>query len=305
MAGVAQSGIGRRGPVVNTFSIVARDLETGEMGVAVASKFLAAGAVVPWLAAEVGAMAVQAFPDLTYGPRGLAMMREGLSAGETLDRLLAADPERDVRQVGVVDRHGGVAAHSGKACIDWAGCRTGEGYSCQGNILTGPETVDAMAEAFERTAGALPARLLAALLAGDAAGGDRRGRQSAGLVVVKTGGGYLGTSDTAVDLRVDDAPDPCQELHRLLGLHDFYFGSSPPANKLKIAGELAGEIQDILARAGYDAGKRRGEMDAADLAALEDLVATENLEERVDLKGLTLDPPALDFLRQKFAAAGD
>ena len=161
------TGSNRDAVFLNTFSIVARDRETGDLGVAVASKFLAVGAVVPWVAAGVGAMAIQAYPDLTYGPRGLEMMRQGSSAREALDQLIAGDPARDVRQVGVVDARGGIGAHSGGACIPWAGHRIGEGYSCQGNILVGAETIEAMAETFEGAAGELSSRLLAALCAGD------------------------------------------------------------------------------------------------------------------------------------------
>ncbi len=292
----------REGVFLNTFSIVARDPETGDLGVAVASKFLAVGAVVPWVAAEVGAMAIQAYPDLTYGPRGLEMMREGLSAKDALDKLIAADPDKDVRQVGAVDARGGVSAYSGGSCIAWAGHHVGESYCCQGNILVGAETLEAMAETFEGAAGELSSRLLAALCAGDRAGGDNRGKQAAALIVVRKNGGYLGTSDVLVDLRVDDESDPCTELQRLHGLHRFYFGTSPAAKKLKIEGDLVRELQEILARAGYYAGELHGDIDRATKSALEALVVTENLEERIDLKQLTMDPPALQFIRDRYIA---
>ena len=235
---------------INTFSIVARDPGNGDLGLAVASKFLAAGAVVPWLAAEVGVMAVQALPAEACGPRGLEMLRQGRTAPETLEALMAADPGRDLRQVAIVDAQGAVAVHSGPSCMDWAGHQAGDGYSCQGNILTGEEVVAAMAAAFEGADGELSSRLVAALLAGDRAGGDRRGRQSAALRVVRKGGGYMGSSDNLVDLRVDDAPDPCGELARLHELQRFYFGDSPPGERMAITGELARELRDILARAG-------------------------------------------------------
>ena len=288
---------------VNTFSIVARDPENGDLGVAVASKFLAAGAVVPWMETGVGAVAVQAFPDLTYGPRGLTMMREGLSAKETLDRLIAADPDKEVRQAGVVDAQGMVSAHTGESCIPWAGHRVGKSYSCQGNILVGPEVVDAMAEAFESAVGELSSRLLAAVGAGDLAGGDRRGKQSAALFVVRKNGGYLGTSDVLVDLRVDDAQEPCGELRRIYDLHQFYFGSSPDEEKLMIEGELVLELQEILTHLGYYSCDSTGELDEETKSALDRLSATENLEERLDLDRLTIDPPALQFIRDRFGAA--
>ena len=166
---------------IATFSIVATDLAIGDVGVAVASKFLAAGAVVPWAAAGAGAVATQAFANASYGPEGLSMMRAGASAAETMRRLIADDPDRDRRQVGLVDARGGAAAHTGKDCFAWAGHIVGERFACQGNILASEETVNAMAASFRSSQGALVERLLAALTAGEAAGGDRRGRQSAAL----------------------------------------------------------------------------------------------------------------------------
>ena len=286
--------------VLNTFSIVARDPGNGDLGIAVASKFLAVGAMVPWAGAEVGAMATQAHPDLTYGPRGLEMMCGGLSAGDTLAKLIAADPDRGIRQVGAVDARGGATAHTGDACIPWAGHLVGNGYSVQGNMLVGAETLRAMARTFEDTGGDLSSRLLAALFAGDGAGGDKRGKQGAAVYVVRKDGGYGGTADVLVDLRVDDAPDPCGELQRLHGLHRFYFGSSPEAEKLRIEGDLVRELQDILLRAGYYAGEITGVFDRNTKTALEHLVVTENFEERVDLDRLTMDPPALRFIRENF-----
>lgn len=292
-----------RGMCLNTFSIVARDPENGDLGVAVASKFPAAGAVVPWMATGVGAMAIQAFPDLTYGPRGLDMMREGLSAKETLDALVAADPDKDIRQVGIVDARGGVSAHSGSSCLSWAGHRVGKSYSCQGNILVGAEVVEAMTEAFEGAEGELSSRLLTALCAGDLAGGDRRGKQSAALFVLRKNGGYRGTCDVLVDLRVDDAPDPCGELQRLYGLHQFHFGSSPETDKLRIEGKLVRELQEILTGTGYYGGDITGELGEDTKIALDNFISIENLEERINLDRLTIDPPALQFIREKFGHA--
>jgi uncharacterized Ntn-hydrolase superfamily protein len=293
------------GPFLSTFSIAARDPDNGDLGVAVASKFLAVGAVVPWVEAGVGAMAIQAHPDLTYGPRGLELMRGGASAADTLGQLIAADPDRAIRQVGVVDASGGVAAHTGESCIPWAGNRAGETYTCQGNILTGAETLDAMAEVYEGTGGALSARLVAALSAGDRVGGDSRGRQGAAVYVVRKAGGYGGSTDVLVDLRVDDAPDPCAELRRLYALHRLYFESSPENEKLKIEGDLARELQEILARAGYRDGEASGTFDPESRNALDRLVGTENFEERVDMKRLTIDPPVLAYLRDRFGAGKD
>jgi uncharacterized Ntn-hydrolase superfamily protein len=287
---------------INTFSIIARDPLNGDLGLAVASKFLAAGAVVPWIAAGVGVMAVQALPGAQCGPRGLEMMRDGMSGPQMLDHLMAADPGRDQRQVAVVDALGATGAHTGASCMAWAGHQVGDGYSCQGNILVGAETIAAMAEAFEGSEGELSNRLLAALCAADLAGGDKRGRQSAALVVARRDAGYMGSSDMLVDLRVDDAHDPCRELRRLHGLHRFYFGTSPSTEMLKIEGDLACEIQDLLIRAGYYAGEPNGDIDEATKIALEAFVTIENLEERVDLDRLMIDPPALRFMRDRDAA---
>jgi uncharacterized Ntn-hydrolase superfamily protein len=276
-----------------TFSIVACDVEAGQMGVAVASKFLAVGAVVPWLEAGVGAIATQALANTRYGPDGLLLMREGASAREALDVLLAADGGRDDRQAGVVDASGRSATHTGQSCMTWAGGRTGPGYAAQGNILTGPGVVDAIAEAYEGSSGALAERLLSALAAGDAAGGDRRGRQSAAIAVVALGGGYGGNDDNLVDLRVDDHPAPVGELRRLYDIHILLTGTTPEEQKLPLVGELAGEVRDLLARAGYPS--EPGEEGLG--AALRAFVGTENLEARWWLGEQRLDPVVFEHLR--------
>ncbi|MEO0249829.1 MAG: DUF1028 domain-containing protein [candidate division WOR-3 bacterium] len=206
----------RRGE--GTFSIVAFDPTTGDLGVAVASKFLAVGSVVPWAEAGVGAIATQAFGNTTYGPRGLALLKRKLTPEEVIQRLTREDKNREQRQVGIVDAKGRAATYTGKRCIPWAGGLTGKGYAVQGNILTGEEVVKAMAQAFERAKGELAERLLTALKAGEQAGGDSRGKQSAALLVVRKGGGYAGYNDRYVDLRVDDHPNPIPELERLLKL---------------------------------------------------------------------------------------
>jgi len=208
------------GEPVATFSIVAYDPDTGELGVAVESRFFAVGSVVPWAKAGVGAIATQSFANTTFGPKGLELLGNGLPAQETLDILVKGDPQSGQRQVGIVDGKGRAATWTGAKCNPWAGGRTGKNYTAQGNILTGKEVVEAMASTFEATAGLpLADRLVKALAAGQAAGGDSRGQQSAALLVVRDKGGYGGYSDRYIDLRVDDSPRPIEELQRLLVLH--------------------------------------------------------------------------------------
>ncbi len=229
-------------------------------------------------------------------------MAAGKSAQETLDRLLANDDDRDHRQIGLVDAQGNAAAHTGPDCFEWAGHRTGPGYTCQGNILTGAETLDAMAQAFETTTGELAERLVAALAAGDAAGGDRRGKQSAAVQVVKPGGGYGGDNDRYLDLRVDDHPDPVTRLAELRKLHHLYFGSTPEAQLLRITPELAAELQTMLVQHGYYRGPVNGQWDEAAIQAFWAFVGTENLEERwTPDDPQRLDPVILDFIRARFA----
>lgn len=284
-----------------TFSIVAHDPAENAWGVAVASKFLAAGALVSWARAGAGAVATQALARVSAGPQGLELLAAGLSADEALDRLLRDDPQRAHRQIGLVDAQGRAAAFTGEECLPWAGHRLGQGYTCQGNILTGPETLDAMAAAFEVTAGDLAGRLVAALRAGDAAGGDRRGRQSAAVLVVKPGGGYGGDTDRYLDLRVDDDPDPVNRLVGLLELHRLYFGSTAPEKHLPIDATLARELQAMLARHGYYRGPVNGQWDEASIAAFWQFVGTENLEERWSPDDPhRLDPVVLDFIRARF-----
>lgn len=231
-----------------TFSIVAKD--GSQWGVAVASKFLAVGAAVPAARWDVGAIATQSFANLAYRPDGLHMLAEGSTAQQTLDALTEADAIREQRQAGVVDREGRAATWTGAECNPWAGGRTGKGWAAQGNILTGPEVVDALVSTYESTAGSLAQRLTAALLAADRAGGDLRGRQSAALLVVSEGGGYGGGSDVQVDLRVDDHPDPVVELGRLLELHTLYFGK--PEQTLPLEGDLAEEVAAKLRVLGHE-----------------------------------------------------
>lgn len=273
---------------VHTFSIVACDLERGEWGVAVASRFLAVGALCAWAQAEVGAVATQSWIKASHGEHGLGLMSEGLSAPEALERLLAADEGEAQRQLALIDREGRTATHTGDRCIGWAGDRTGEGYAVQGNMLASGETITALAETFESTPElSLGDRLMRALAAGDAAGGDRRGKQAAALLVVGAGRGY-GGADIAVDLRVDDHPEPVAELERLFELHELYFGSTPEDRWIPVDDGLRGELVDRLGALGHASG---------DLAAdLETWAGIVNLEERV--RGADrIDPVVLDYLR--------
>lgn len=267
---------------------------------AVASKFLAVGSIVPWTEPGAGAVATQALANATYGRRGLRLLRDGLSAEPALERLLADDPEREQRQVGLAGLDGSSAAYTGPRCHPWAGHRVGEGFACQGNILAGREVVDSMVAAFLAASGTLQHRLLRSLEAGDSAGGDRRGRQSAALRVERSGGGYQGLSDVVADLRVDDAAEPVAELGRLLELNDLYFGRSPASDKFA----LRGEVMDELARLSVRAGKPLpGKADIGDpqvREVLEAFIGTENLEDRVDFERLTIDRPALEYLRKAF-----
>ncbi len=281
--------------VVATFSIVASDPDTEALGVAVQSKFLAVGAVVPWARAGVGAVATQALANYNYGPRGLELMGRGATARETVEALISSDDEREHRQLGVVDAAGRAATFTGGECFEWAGGITGEHYAAQGNILVGRETVEALARTFEDTRGELAGRLLAALDAGQRAGGDSRGKQSAALLVVREGGGYGGDNDRVVDLRVDDHPEPIRELLRLRGLHVLYFGETKPDDVVAVDGEVGREVAASLQRLGY---LDEGADDEALLDALSAFIRTENFEEREQERGY-LDRAVLEFMKEK------
>jgi uncharacterized Ntn-hydrolase superfamily protein len=287
--------------VPSTFSIVACDLNEKAWGIAVSSKFLAVGAVVPWAQAGSGAVATQSYANTTFGSRGLELMGSGLTAADTLDRLLADDPQPEQRQVGLVDSHGGSASYTGKACLPWAGGLTGDGFSIQGNILVGEQVVQSMASAFtlDRTS-SLVFRLYQALLAGDRAGGDRRGRQSAAILVVKPAGGYGGFNDRWVDYRVDDHPDPVVRLGELLEYHELYFGKSPVEDQAVLGGKDLGRLQTIMNKLGYYSGKTSGNLDAPTRKALRAFLGNENFEERVDLLTGHIDKPVLSFLLKKY-----
>lgn len=285
---------------VHTFSIVAHAPQENSWGVAVASKFLAVGAVVPYAKAGVGAVATQSLANLSYGEQGLALMAQGLDASETLARLTTADDLREHRQAGIVDARGQAATFTGSSCMPWAGGLSGAGYAIQGNILAGEQVIEAMASAYLEAGGELAERLHAALLAGDRAGGDRRGRQSAALLVVKPEGSYGGFTDRYLDLRVDDHPDPVPELGRLLQLHHLFLGKSEPEERITIDVALAKELQALLKRLGYYRGEADGAWDLATREAFAAFVGTENLEERVNVEQALIDPPALDYIRGRF-----
>jgi uncharacterized Ntn-hydrolase superfamily protein len=276
--------------LVATYSIVACDLHAGHWGVAVQSKFLAVGSVVPWAEPHVGAIATQSYANPRYGPEGLALLREGLSAQETIDALVAADDGRAQRQVGAVDAQGHAATFTGDECLDWAGGRTGDGYAAQGNILVSEATVDALALTFERNAGApLAERLIECLAAAQAAGGDRRGQQSSSLLVVEKDGGYAKLSDVVVDLRVDDHLHPIPELRRLYDLHEALFGTTPESEWVDVDDALAEELRERLADLGYE-----GDLEQV----FADWAGAANFEERVD--GVErIDPVVLDALRRQ------
>ena len=272
-------------PRPSTYSIVACDLHAGQWGVAVQSKFLAVGSVVPWAEPHAGAIATQSYANPRYGPDGLALLRDGKSAQETIDALVAADDGRAERQVGIVDGHGRGASFTGDECLDWAGGRVGDCYAAQGNILVSGDTVDAMARTFESTTGRpLAERLLDCLDSAQEAGGDRRGQQSAALLVVAAGQGFAGYSDKLVDLRVDDHRRPLDELRRLHGIHQELFGRTPRNRWIEVDDGLRVELSDRLAVLGYE--------------RLEDWAGVENLEERVEGED-AIDPVVLARLRER------
>jgi uncharacterized Ntn-hydrolase superfamily protein len=312
-----------------TYSIVALDPASGDLGVAVQSKFLAVGAVVPWATAGVGAVATQSFANVTFGPGGLARMASGMSAPQALERLIAADPLRSQRQVGIIDAHGGAASHTGGSCFAWAGGLTGPGFAAQGNILAGSSVVDGLVDTLVAGGRPFPELLVACLAAADAQGGDRRGRESASLLVVRAGGGYGGANDRWVDLRVDHDDDPIGQLGRLLDLQRLYLDRPAVADLAPVNEGLATELRTLLssigaepggrfanvyqpmnpeaAPAGADTGERPmtgtpqalpSNWDADWQGALWDWMGVENLEERSSAPGW-IDPRVLTVLRER------
>ena len=285
----------------STFSIVAYSPHETAWGIAVASKFPAVGAVVPWARAGAGAVATQSYANTSLGPNGLGLMESGVSAEDALRQLLDSDTEAGHRQVGFVDKTGGSATFTGASCHEWASGATGDGFAAQGNILTGPEVIDAMVEEYNRASGELTGRLYKALLAGDRAGGDRRGRQSAAILVVKEGAGYAGFNDRWIDYRVDDHADPVVRLGELLQLHELYFGSSSSNQQIPLQGEPLADLQKIMTRLGYYSGPLDGTYSAATRTALESFIGNENFEERTNFDAGLMDLPIFEYLIEHFA----
>jgi uncharacterized Ntn-hydrolase superfamily protein len=304
-------------PFTSTFSIVGIDLENGDVGVAVQSKFPNVRPVVPWAEAGVGAIATQSFVNVSYGPKGLALLRNGATAEETLRILIANDSARDSRQVGIVDAKGGSASWTGRECFDWAGGITGssvggkgeiivgKGFAAQGNILVGKETVEALARTFQETKGTLADRLVAALVAAGKAGGDRRGEESAALLVKRKGAGYDGTTDDLIDISIYDHPKPLQELERIYQLHKLYYFRTDPKNLIKIDAAICKELQTILSSKAYKgfefyAGPLSGIFDAKTKKALQDFMGWENYDVRIRDDD-QIDKEVLVDIRKNFA----
>ncbi|MYL35337.1 DUF1028 domain-containing protein [Pontibacillus yanchengensis] len=282
--------------LVATFSVVGYDPATGEIGVAVQSKFLGVGSVVPWAKAGVGAVATQSLANPSYGPRGLSLLEQGVEPEEVIKHLINEDSGRDMRQVGIVDARGGSATYTGVNCYSYAGGHASDNYAVQGNILVGVETIQAMAEAFEKTSGSLANRLLKSLNEGQQAGGDKRGKQSAALYVVKEQGGYGGYNDRFIDLRVDDHEDPIRELYRIYHLQQLYFGVTKEENIAEIKGEVKEELREQLKRLGYIPT-----VHVVDSILYKNFTAflhRENFEERELEEGL-IDLEVLDFMKYK------
>jgi uncharacterized Ntn-hydrolase superfamily protein len=286
-------------PRFGTFSIVAADPEIGSWGVAVQSKFISVGAVVPWAEAKVGALATQARANVTYGPRGLELLRKGRRASEVVKALIEPDPGRATRQLGVVDRTGESAAYTGEKCPDWAGHVTGHRFACQGNILFSKEVVEAMARSFERTPGDLPEKLLASLAAGQREGGDRRGMQAASLLVVRSQGGYEKGSDRWVDIRIDEHPSPIEELRRVFRIYDLtLLEREEPSSLLPIEGEVALRVQRALSVLGYYSGPMGGAWDGKSRLAYLRYIEENNFENKAR-DGKEVWPSVLSYLEER------
>jgi uncharacterized Ntn-hydrolase superfamily protein len=279
---------------IATYSIVGLDPDTGEIGVAVQSKFPCVGSAVPWVDSKVGAVATQAWCNTSFGPRGLALLGEGKSPQEAVDILVASDEGQMHRQFGIVDMQGRSATFTGEECMYWAGGIAGENFACQGNILVGADTVKAMADAFHTVKGDLAERLTSALLAAEKAGGDSRGMQAAALYIAKEGGGYGGYNDRFIDIRVDEHPDPINELRRILELYRILFYRTKPENLIAIEGETQAYILGVLRDGGYYDGED-GPWDEAMQKALDTFYSTENFEERMAAFG-KIDREVIDYL---------
>lgn len=286
---------------IATFSIVAYDKDENAWGIAVASKFPAVGAVVPWARAGEGAVATQSYANTTYGPLGLELMASGVSAEEALTQLVNEDEDKKLRQAGFVDANGNAATFTGEDCMEWAGGLVGDGFCVQGNILTGPEVIEQMADAYRNSDQLeFPERLVKTLSAGDQAGGDRRGRQSAAILVVKPEGGYAGFNDRWVDYRVDDHEIPIPRLADLLDLHRLYFGESGTEDRLEIKGETAQKLNEIMMRLGYLPKDLSAIPDEDLQAALRKFIGNENFEDRTDFDSGHIDRPVYEYLIKKY-----
>lgn len=285
----------------STFSIVAFDPRVNELGIAVESKFLSVGAVVPWAKAGVGVIATQSWANTSFGPRGLRMLKQGMTPKQVGAKLVANDKGAAQRQFGIVDAKGRAFTYTGKGCYDWAGGVIGKNFAAQGNILARAAVVDALANTFEKTPGALAERLVAALMAGQAAGGDRRGQESAALLVVRPKGGYGGYNDRYIDLRVDDQATPIDELKRLLDLHHLYLGKTNPNDVMPIDANIARELQTMMRKRGYYAGIINGKWNDATQKAFREFAGVENVEDRL-LEGAFIDRVVLEFLRNQFSS---
>ena len=302
----------------HTYSIVAFDSATGDLGIAVQSKFPNVGGIVPWARAGVGAVATQSLGNTDYGEKGLELLAQGATAPEALRIVMRGDPRPAQRQVGMVDAHGNAASWTGDSTFDWAGGRTGgradgrsggkgqlitgRDYAAQANIMVSDATVRNMAETFERTRGTLADRLLAALVAGQAGGGDKRGMQSAALLVVRAGAGYLGLNDRYIDIRVYDAPDPIRELQRLYELHKLYFFTTDSADLVPITPVLQRELEAILLKEPVNQPEKwlaapQPSVNPTFLNALANFMYWENYDVRVRMDG-KIDRIVLEDIRK-------
>jgi uncharacterized Ntn-hydrolase superfamily protein len=283
-----------------TFSIVAFDPETGDLGVAAQSKFPNVGAVIPFAQAGVGAVATQSFSNTAYATRGFALLENGATPQQAVDILTGNDADRGYRQMGIVDAQGRAATFTGTQCFDWCGGLTGENFAVQGNTLVGEAVITAMARTFQATSGPLAERLMAVLSAGQAAGGDRRGQQSAALLVVRKNGGYGANNDRYVDISVCDHPTPIEELERIYALYRLTFFRSLPENLVPVDTAIANELQQILHARGFYKGAVTGVFDTATQRALRNFMGWENYDERIRDDDL-IDLEVLEDMRRKHA----
>ncbi|MGO1057851.1 DUF1028 domain-containing protein [Planococcus sp. FY231025] len=282
--------------LVATFSIVGADPRTGEVGVAVQSKFLAVGAVVPWAKANVGAVATQSWANTSYGPRGLQLLEQGMSPEEVIAALVLDDEGKDLRQVAVINADGEASAFTGSECYDWAGHKVGRNHSAQGNILVSEDTVTAMSETFERAEGTLAERLIEALAAAQQAGGDSRGKQSAAVYVLQEGAGYGGYNDVKVDLRVDDHPEPIDELQRLYKLHELF--GTPAEVFLDLEGDIFEDVKRQLVKLGFLDTADYPSYDGTVKEALKTFALRENFDDRWTEEN-QIDEKVFAFLQEK------